>query len=172
MVLDEATNASSAPPDGFADNAYPSDADPYSSSSSSSPSNQPSAAFQIDLNDFPLPPPILGPLVGYPRQRVATNVAEYLKAASHVLRRPLSEDEAKALTYHTARASSTSAWGASAGALAALARCYQTRHSYRFPFWNPSKAEGWNPEVLGPLRGAAARAVYQALRVPPYWTSG
>ncbi|KAF4306749.1 hypothetical protein GTA08_BOTSDO04965 [Botryosphaeria dothidea] len=168
MVLDEATNASSAPSDSFADNAYPSDADPYAASNGSTQQRN----FRIDLNDFPMPPPILGPLVGYPRQRVATNVTEYLKAASHVLHRPLSEEEAKALTYHTTKANSTTAYGSSAGAALAMARCYQTRRQYRFPFWNPSSAEGWNAEVLGPLRGQAARVAYQLLRIPPYWFIG
>ncbi|GME24967.1 hypothetical protein GTA08_BOTSDO04965 [Neofusicoccum parvum] len=168
MVLEEAANSSSAPPDSFADNAYPSDTDQYAASDGAAQQR----SFQIDLNEFPLPPPILGPLVGYPRQRVATNVAEYLKAASHVLRRPLTEDEAKALAYHTTKANSTTAYGASVGAALAMARCYQTRREYRFPFWNPSSAEGWNPENLGPLRGQSARIAYQLLRIPPYWFVG
>ena len=105
MVLEEATNPANAPPDSFADNAYPSDTDPYSTSNGSPQSSN----VRIDLSEFPLPPPILGALVGYPRSRVVGNVTEYMKAATHVLHRTLTEDEAKALTYHVAKASSTSA---------------------------------------------------------------
>ncbi|KAF4540427.1 hypothetical protein BFW01_g12181 [Lasiodiplodia theobromae] len=168
MVLEEATNPANAPPDSFADNAYPSDTDPYSTSNGSPQQSN----VRIDLSEFPLPPPILGALVGYPRSRVVGNVTEYMKAATHVLHRTLTEDEAKALTYHVAKASSTSAYGASVGALVAMARCYQTRREFKFPFWNPSSAPGWNPDILGPLKGQAARTAYQLLRIPPYWFIG
>ncbi|KAL1646918.1 hypothetical protein SLS58_003054 [Diplodia intermedia] len=168
MVLEEATNSTSTSSDAFADNAYPSDADPYSTSNGSAQQY----GFQINLNEFPRPPPIFGPLVGYPPARGAKTVAETTKAAAHVLRRPLTEEEAKALTYHVTKANSTAAYGASAGALLAMARCYQTRQEFKFPFWNPWSIQGWKPDSLGPLKGQMARTAYHLLRIPPYWFMG
>ncbi|OJD37765.1 endo-beta-protein [Diplodia corticola] len=168
MVLEEATNSRSAPSDSFADNAYPSDADPYSTPDRGGQKY----VYQINLDEYPRPPPIIGLLVGYPRARAATTVAETSKAAAHVLRRPLTEEEARALAYHVTKANSTAAYGASAGALLAMVRCYQTRQEFKFPFWKPSTVPGWNPDVLGPLKGQAARTAYHLLRIPPYWFIG
>lgn len=174
MVLEN----TSPPPDSFSDSPYPSDSDPYSdnpASSSSSPfprpTSSPGASLPpIDFTQLPKPMPIMGPLLGHTQTSLQRRTLEFVTLFSNMAQRPLSSEETSALAYHGAKMRATASWGDGLGVLVGAARCWQTAGTFKFPLRKPSSR--LDPEVLGPLRGGAARVGWHALRLGAYGLLG
>src|SRR5215469_16575446 len=164
MVLEKATSSSSDSP--FVAEATPSsDIDPYSASSSTN------AVLRIDISDYPQPIPIFGPLVGHTKTRLAALVNRGIAGASHLLKRPPTQEEANALAYYICRGESTISYGQALGFGFGTYLWYKGREKYRFPFLTPDR--GWfNPVKFGPLKGPLASATWHSIRFNIYALSG
>lgn len=165
MVLDEATASS---PESFTNDSYPSsDNDSYSSPTSPAQQN----GVTVHMDQLPKPVPILGPLMGYSENYLRQTIQDFLAAATHVAGRPLTQEEANALAYNSAKMRSTSSWYTAMGLAGGLYRSYATADTWRFPFWKPDM-EKMNPDVFGPLRGQMARSAWRVARSSAYATFG
>lgn len=91
-------------------------------------------------------------------------------AQSKRLNRKLSPEETQALASAYAKLFSYSSWADGLGILAGWARCYQRADTFKWPWGKASKVK--NPDLLGPLRGAAARTGWHVIRSIPYGMFG
>lgn len=139
-----------------------SDMDPYDTSS---PSN-----YSIDFATLHGPMPILRSITGFSGQRFQNQVIASIDATSKRLNRQLSPDESQALAQAYAKAFSYGSWGDGLGLLAGWAKCYQRADTFKWPFGENIRIK--NPDVLGPLKGAAARSGWHVLRSVPYGLMG
>lgn len=161
MVLEEATAPA---PEAFTDEPYPSDNDPYAGSQ---PQTSQAGPIDVDMSKLPGPIPIVGPMLGYSRARIAMDIKEHISLATQILKRPLNKGEVDAIAYNTANAKSLASYGCATGAALGAYQCYRTRETFRFPFFTPP-ADKFNPEIFGPLRGQTARQAWHVLRAGPY----
>lgn len=167
MVLEDSPPS---PTDFTTDYSSPtSDSDPYAASL-----EKPGLA--INLDKLPSPAPLFGPIFGYTNQYFATCIHYRVQQTSTLLQRPISTDEASALAYWTAKMLAIASWGHPLGLAAGAWRTYQTRGTFRFPFWKPDPNK-FNPEAvkIGTvelLRGAQARAIWHGLRGGAYGIVG
>ncbi|KAF2804777.1 uncharacterized protein BDZ99DRAFT_502240 [Mytilinidion resinicola] len=162
MVLQDATG----PPNNgsLSDDPFPSDGgDPYSTASSS--------ASSVDFSNLPRPVPIIGGLVGYSNRRIQANTKQALREAEKVMKRPMTYEEATALSYIWAKKSSIASYGAALGAGGALYQAYRTRTAFRYPFWTPNP-EKFNPNEFFFVKGTLARRLFHTTRVIPYFILG
>jgi len=164
MVLTEAQTDS-----GFTDNAPASDADTSAFDSPDSPSTS-TPKLNIELSNLPRPIPLIGPLLGYSDTVLASSLQQALHAASTILKRPLTQSEADALSTYQAQSHQYSSYGATGGVGFGIYTAYQGRKTFRFPFKTPG--EGFNPESLAFLRGQTARFGWHSLRGVPYVVFG
>ena len=131
MVLEEATipsgNDSIVPPD---------DADKYGTEVSTLDSSLPPSSYniEVDLSQLPKPVPIIGPLIGFSNARLVRSIVTAQLVTKSLAKRPLTKDEADAVTYGIAQTYSTSSWGVVIGGAFGLARCYNTAQDFKFPF--------------------------------------
>ncbi|KAF2089015.1 hypothetical protein K490DRAFT_38424 [Saccharata proteae CBS 121410] len=168
MVLEE---AAAAPADSFADSPSPSDSDPYASPQDSSSGATQNGPLTIRFDEMPKPIPILGPLMGYTGRHQVRRVTQFLGQTQNKLHRPMTHDEVNMLAYYISKMNSWTSYGAAAGAIAGSYRCYQTRASFAFPFYNPWNST-FDPNFLGPLRGQQARLAYHMMRFPIWYLFG
>jgi hypothetical protein len=167
MVLDTSSTSNSDP---FADSAPSSDSDPYSES-------QPGGgtSYQIDKTNFPKPIPIIGPLVGYNDEFYSKVLTQKMQVATNTLGRPLTQDEATAFAFWAAKSISIFSYGAPLGIAAGWWRCYNSRETFRFPFYQPN-LEKFQPDVfpprLGTLTGMRAVIAWHGLRTGIYSVAG
>jgi hypothetical protein len=167
MVLE---NASASTKDDSPDDSSPrSDNDPYLESTPQE------GSYHIDRSSFPRPIPIIGPLLGYNDQFFSKVLQAKVLNGSKALGRPLTQDEATAFAYWTAKQISIFSYGAPVGISWGLWRCYSTAASMRFPFWQPNlekfQAEVFPPK-LGTLKGVRAVTAWHALRFVAYGACG
>lgn len=160
MVLEGATGPPSDPYDDASlySDSPSSDTDPYDSSSSS--------AYSIDFNTLYRPMPILSYLTGTASPRFEKLITTNLDSISKRLNRQLSPEETQALALAYSKAFSYSSWGDGLGVLAGWAKCYQRADTFKWPWGKESVVK--NPDMLGPLRGSAARMGWHAIRSVPY----
>jgi len=168
MVLETSSTSNSSDP--FADSAPSSDSDPYSESQPSG-----SSSYQIDKTKFPKPFPIIGPLIGYNDQLFSKVLTAKLQKATDTLGRPLSQDEATAFAFWTAKEISIFSYGIPLGIAAGWWRCYNSRETFRFPFYQPN-LEKFQPDTfpprLGLLKGMRAVLAWHGLRAGVYGLAG
>lgn len=161
MVLQEVVNAAPTATDAFADDPA-SDRDPYATD----PSSSAPASVRLNLDDFPKPVPIFGPLVGYTRAQRSKYIHDACNAASTIMKRPVTQDEAYAIAYHTTKAQRTTSYGLFLGTAAGAYRAYQTATTLRFPFYNPT------PEIQERIRASmktqTARMAWHSMRASLY----
>jgi hypothetical protein len=162
MVLDNASASNSS--DSFADSAPSDDADLYSDS-------QPGSSYQIDTSRFSKPIPIIGRLLGYNDQFYSIYLNKKIETATPIIGRPLSQEEVNAYAYHLSKQISIFSYGAPAGFAAGLWRAYDSRNTYRFPFYRPN-LENFQPDRfppgLGFIKGFNAMACWHAARTSAY----
>ena len=168
MVLENASDSTQK--DSLYDSAPPSDDDPYSSSETISKGN-----YNIDRSQFPKPIPILGPLFGYNDQLFAKVLQRKVQNGSTALKRPLSQEEASAFAYWTAKQISIMSYGAPLGVAAGFWRAYSTAPLFRFPFWQPN-LEKLQTDAFPPkfpiIRGNRAVFAWHIVRGLAYGAGG
>ncbi len=110
-------------------------------------------------------------LLGMKPERVAAVYADRVHRYNRELQRPLTQDEIRALTEHSAHAlyllGNLSPFGLGLG----FFRAYQTRAKFRFPFYQP-KSETFNSSRFLGLEGPSARTMWQLLRFGAYGSFG
>jgi hypothetical protein len=99
-----------------------------------------------------------------------------LESAQKIIKRPITEDEAKAIAYWSNRELAILGYVLPIGVAGGSYRWYKTMDSWKFPFWKPS--ETFNPNVLKfpglgqMLSGSAARIWWHTLRFGSYSAVG
>lgn len=150
------------------DQMPPSDNDPYSGGDIAN-------VRTISIENMPKPMPILGPLLGFGSQYTLKIAGEMTRQAEKRLGRPLSNDEANAVTYWQAKNIQIRSYSPIIGISGGLWRAYNTREVFRFPFFQPDKLfQTFNKEVFPHtsfpmVRGATAVIVWHGLRA--FWYS-
>ncbi|QDS74466.1 hypothetical protein FKW77_006636 [Venturia effusa] len=164
MVLEGASRPPTDPYDygSLASDTPYSDMDPYDSSGSS-PSS-------IDFNALYRPMPIMSYLTGQSPPMFQNMIVRGVEQTSQRLHRQLSPEETQALAMAYSKAYSYGSWANGLGFFAGWARCYSTADTFKWP-WGKDKVVK-NPNILGPLRGAAARMGWHVLRSIPYGIAG
>jgi hypothetical protein len=167
MVLENASASTQG--DSLDDSSPRSDDDPYSNSIPQE------TGYHIDRSNFPRPIPIIGPLLGYNDQFFSKVLQAKVLNGSKALGRPLTQDEATAFAYWTAKQISIFSYGAPVGISWGLWRCYSTASTMRFPFWQPNLEKFQSdvfPPRLGTLKGVRAVTAWHALRFVAYGACG
>lgn len=90
---------------------------------------------------------------------------------SQTIKRPLSQDEVDVFAYWSANSIAIGVNGIPFGATAGLWRAYRTRHTYRFPLWQP-RPDKFQPFEFPPrfpiVRGQLAAISWHSLRTSAY----
>lgn len=134
MVLENASEGGSFDDDG----APASDGDSYNTTSPGGEQGQPiQFEANIDTSNFPKPIPVIGPLTGYTKQFYSTVLHHRLQTTMQTIERPMSQDEANAVAYWTAKQISVLSYGGPVGVLGAVYRARVTSDRFRFPFFQP-----------------------------------
>jgi len=152
MVLQDLGDPS-PPSDGFSDNPYPSDSDPYSSTTISSNRFDPSICAQ--------PIPLIGPLIGYPERFIRYRTNATIKFAENKIGRAMTQEEAQALAGHLYQLESTLSYFSAVGVGLGAWRAWNTAAIYRFPFYTPKSVD---PNKFGPVRGPLAPYARHSVR--------
>ena len=166
MVLDD----SSSPTADASYDAFPTN-DNFNEDSQLEPSQM-----DINLKNFPRPLPVLGALCGWGNKRLINDTQANLKIAMTAMQRRLTRDEVTAFTYLTAKEVRTMSYAVPMGVAVSLWRAYDTRNTWKFPFYKASA--DFNPQelrvpVLGVvLRDEFARSFWRISRVMAYGTVG
>ncbi|KAI9729420.1 MAG: hypothetical protein M1818_008527 [Claussenomyces sp. TS43310] len=170
MVLE---NTSDKISDSFTEDAPASDADPYASSQAGSSEAR---SIPIDVSNFPKPMPLFGPLSGFTNQFLSRMIQARIQASTHVLKRPITEDEASAIAFWTAKQLSITSYGTPLGVGGATWRAYASRKSFRFPFYQPDlasfNANAWPATKRTILSGLRATSAWHATRFLAYGIVG
>lgn len=165
MVLSNSSSNS----DDFNDVVPASDNDPYTTNPED-PSQTPSR-IALDLRNLPRPIPIFGPLFGFNKQLYEKVLKMRATEATKVLGRPITQDEAQALAYYSAKQISITSYGGPLGMFAAIFRAHQTRELFRFPFWQPNLEEYKFDSILG-IKGPRATQAWHLVRAAMYGIVG
>jgi hypothetical protein len=182
MVLEDATRPDD-PSESFPSDTPPSnDADTYGDSNNPSytPTRQPSYASvakdasqsKIFVNVAALPKPFLSGDRPHPPFLIES-IQDSCRFAQQVLKRPCTQDEADAFAYHAAKTYRVASFGSPIGIALGSLQHFRGRKTFRFPGYSPFKEGSYfSKDRLGPLRGFAARAGWQTLRLGSYWMLG
>ncbi|KAI9792915.1 MAG: hypothetical protein M1816_001237 [Peltula sp. TS41687] len=161
MVLEEASAPFLTTSDSL-DSPLEPDRDPYDDGSTPS-------RIQIDLRNISRP--LLGELRGYDQAYLAKMILKRCLTASNAAGRPLTQDEATAMTEHTGRYLDIASYGPPVGFAAGFYRAYMTRRSYRFPFYKMDQAT-FDPKKFLGLPGSMAPKAWQICRFHAYGALG
>ncbi|KAF2691159.1 hypothetical protein K458DRAFT_412472 [Lentithecium fluviatile CBS 122367] len=157
MVLEDLDKA----PDSFTDNPYPSETDPYASTSSPSTG-------RYDSSTLPQPIPILGPLIGFSEYSVRFKVESTLKFAEYKVHRPLTAEETQALAIHLHKLEQSKSYFSAVGLGLGVWRWYSTMSTNRYPFYLP-KPESINPNKFLFVQGPMAQYARHSWRFTLYF---
>ena len=161
MVLDNSSSASEA--DAFNENAPADDSDVYSNS------NQKTGllSYHIDMSKLAKPMPIFG----YSQDKFQLLLRAKIQNAQNVLARPPTQEEAEAMAFWTAKQLQIVSFGFPLGTAGGVWRAYNTRGTFRFPFWQPSIDKYRSPDgtfqFIG-LKGNRAVMLLHAFRTMAY----
>jgi len=175
MVLD---NASASTEPAFTPDLPASDIDPYAGDTnptyaSTRPSNyvavnDPPNQCYVNLADLPRKFSLTGSTRPHP-PAVINGIRDNVHAASHVLQRPVTQDEANAFAFHLAKAVRIGSLGLPVGCAMGFLLAWRGQRTWRFPGWTPFKKEGrLSPDRFGPLRNRQARFTWHFLRYNAY----
>lgn len=115
--------------------------DPYDSPADASPSANTYPISRISTDNLPRGLPLLGPLTGYTPTHLQKVIHSRYHSLSDAVRRPLSEKERTAVSYHTAKGLAIASYGPSLGIAAAFYRIRATREEFRWPFYGKLLSE-------------------------------
>lgn len=170
MVLEGATASSSAD-DSFMEDGPTSDIDPYADNSSTvtAQSGGQPQIYHIDVSKLPLvftpfPRPISG--------AAQSALGDHISTVQSILKRPLTQSEVDALSYHFVNGMRITSLGGPVGFAAGLLAAYNAREGWQFPFWKPKENSRFNPNRFGPLEGARAQRVWGFARWNAYGVTG
>jgi len=131
--------------------------------------------YHIDVRKLPQPMPIIGRLLGYNENLYAKSIQTRVQTISEVIGRPPTEEEATAIAYYTAKTIAIYSYGAPIGFAAGIWRAYESRSTFRFPFYQPNP-ETFTPDRfppgLGLIKGIRATACWHAARASTYAALG
>lgn len=150
------------------DEMPPSDNDPYSSGDVAN-------VRAIYIENMPKPMPILGSLLGFGSQYTLKIAGEMTRQAEQRVGRPLNNDEANAIAFWQAKNIQIRSYAPIIGISGGLWRAYNTRETFRFPFFQPDKvfqtfSKEFFPHASFPMvRGATAVIVWHGMR--GFWYS-
>ncbi|PSN73130.1 hypothetical protein BS50DRAFT_596807 [Corynespora cassiicola Philippines] len=129
MVLQDLSDASS---DSFTDNPYPSENDPYASSSSGS---------NYDATDLPQPIPVVGPFLGFSQAAIRFKTESTIKFAERRIGRNLTGEEAHTLAGYLYKLEQTKSYFTAGGAAIGTWRWYNTMAVNRYPLYLPKPGD-------------------------------
>jgi hypothetical protein len=152
MVLEDLNAAQ----DSFSDNPYPSENDPYASSS-------PGPSF--DASSFTHPIPIFGPLLGYSAASTRFKTEASLKFAELRIQRQLTSDESQALAGHLYYLEASKSYYHFVGIGFGTLRWYKTMHTNRYPMYQPKNVD---PNKFMMIKGPMAQYARQGWRLALY----
>lgn len=168
----------SAAGNSFASDSPASDADPYASTPSPQPgtaSGSTTGHLVWDPTQTPKGLPILGPLFGFTQQRLLNTIRLDAGRCMSLVGRPLTQREFDAISFYCAKMNAISSYGGPVGVLGGIWRAQNSKHTFRFPFWQPDFKPGepigegmFDPKKFGPLKGVQAEAAWHALRRTAY----
>ncbi|KAG9248396.1 hypothetical protein BJ878DRAFT_46110 [Calycina marina] len=164
MVLDTANSDT----DPFAPPAD--DSDPYSD-----PSQPAGTRYSIDASVLPKPIPLLG--IGFSAEKLQLLLRQKIQTAQTTLRRPVTQSEADAFAFWSAKQLQIISYGNPCGIGGGLYRAYSTHDTFRFPFYQPSAEKLWDANGKfqlsgGFLRGQRALIVVHIARAVAYGALG
>lgn len=152
-----------------------SDIDPYADNSSINSSSitaqsagQPQV-YNIDLDKLPrvwspFPRPISGP--------AQAALGDHLSTVQSILKRPLTQTEVDALSFHFVNGMRITSLGGPVGFAAGIIAAYNSRGEWQFPFWKPKENSRFNPNIFGPLKGLPAQRLWGFARWNAYGFTG
>jgi hypothetical protein len=167
MVLDNASISNSS--DAVAHYAPPDDIDQYAG-----PQKE-DDMYQIDNTAFPKPIPVLGRLLGYDDHLFGENLVRKIAQINTLMGRQPTQEEVDAAGYYLAKQISIYSYGGPAGFAAGLWAAYNSRNTFRFPFYQPNLERFQSdvfPPKLGWFRGNNARLCWHAARTSTYVLMG
>ncbi|KAI4197990.1 MAG: hypothetical protein LQ350_005576 [Teloschistes chrysophthalmus] len=152
---------------------FPDTPDPYDSNPTTNSTE--SLKSEIERSQAPRPVPIFGPLFGftssYRAKLFADRLAQFREATGH----DAAGQERQALLFHQSKAIRYLSYGVPVGNLLGLYRAWQTRETYRIPFYGSAKSpDGWfdgeRVRIMGRtlLQGNLARNSVHAFRASIY----
>lgn len=156
MVLQD---VSSSPTESLTDEPYPSDNDPYSTSTAPG-----DLRLEIYFDQLPRPIPILAPVLGYSNKAFRETTVGYLQTAMAIAQQKLTQDEGMAMAYHIAKKQQIASYGAAAGLFAGVFRWYRGNDTFRFPFYTPNP-EKFDPYKFWKFKGPQAKAMWNGTRL-------
>ncbi|KAL9581416.1 MAG: hypothetical protein Q9212_003915 [Teloschistes hypoglaucus] len=166
MVLE-----SSSMPDSY--DTVPDTPDPYDSNRTTNSTE--SLQSEIERSPGPRPAPFFGPLFGYTLSHRAKLWAERLEIFREVTGRDAAGQERQALLFHQSKAIKYLSYGMPIGNLLGFYRAWQTKETYRIPFYGSAKLPGgWfdgeRVRIMGRtvLQGDLARFSVHAFRTSIY----
>lgn len=176
MVLDNASATHQAP---FSESLPTSDLDPYANSSDSTYATTrnvlrvtPPGAAPVHVNLDALPHRF-SPFFTPPHHpMLQKGILDSCRYAEDVLGRPIRQQEADALAFHFAKSIRIASYGTPVGISVATIQAWRGQAEYRFPFWSPMKSGKRSADRFGALKGTAARATWNVLRLSAYWSVG
>jgi len=174
MVLEEAT-ASPTAGDSFMQDGPTSDIDPYADDSSHNSSGitaqggGQTQVYNIDLEKLPnvfspFPRPISGAAV--------SALGDHISTVQTILKRPLTQPEVDALSYHFVNGMRITSLGGPVGFAAGILAAYNAREGWQFPFYKPKEGSRFNPNSFGPLKGPSAQRFWSFTRYNAYGFTG
>lgn len=133
-------------------------------------------ARRFDYDSYAHPLPIVGPLFGIQEETVRRMVGIHWLDASNTLKRPLTADEEDAFAVVVSRQMHYLSYAGPVGVMAGSYRAYNTRASWRLPFWKMGK--DFDPSIVklprgrAILQGEVAKRFWQGLRYGLYSANG
>jgi hypothetical protein len=174
MVLEESSQFSDPPPSD--DDPYVGDRDPTILSSRDPSSIRiTTGASHVYVNLSNLPRPlIIASTIEEHRKALAKVVEKSCQQAAQILGRPVKQEEADALAFHSAKAVRIASYGTPIGMVLATGMAYKGMSKFRFPGYTPG--EKFNPDKFPPISGLVtgrrARLLWHFFRFNFYWLAG
>lgn len=130
----------------------------------------------VDTTNFPRPMPILGALFGFTNTFYSKALHARFQSTMNHINRPLTQDEANALAYWTAKQISVMSYGGPIGVLGGAYQARRTMSNFRFPFYQPNlesfPKESWPSARMALQTGPRATFIWHLSRFMCYGIVG
>lgn len=146
-----------------------SDGDPYDPVDSTG-----ARRYDVDTSTYPRPFRLPFMHKEMSDEALGKQAGALLATRSQQANRPLTHEEAEAFVYYHYKGATILSYSTPLGVVGGGYRCWDTRKTYRFPFWQPN-LEKFTPDVYGSilprpfrLEGRAANVAWQAFPFFPF----